>query len=65
MSPARVTVQLPGAPEPRVLDTAVAFLIVNEDRRSVVGCTIEPAELAHILRNAADELEGINHVHHT
>ena len=59
MSPARVTVQMPGAPEPRVLDSAVAFIIVNEDLRTVLGCSIDFREFARTLRRAADELEGI------
>lgn len=56
MSPARVAITLPGGEE-RTLDTSVAFLVVNEDARYVMGCLCAPSLFASILREAADEIE--------
>lgn len=56
MSPARVSITLPGGEE-RTLDTSVGFLVMNEDGRYVMGCMCAPSLFASILREAAEEIE--------
>lgn len=51
-----MAITLPGGEE-RTLDTSVAFLVVNEDARYVMGCLCAPSLFASILREAADEIE--------